>query len=473
MDDLMTRMDRMFHPNVVAVVGDKQVSNYRWLKSHAPFQGEAYAGKVYHVNVDRSEWSGAEALGFQNVANLQDIPEPVDYVTLSVPNTVVPIVLRDCVAKGVGAVHIFAAGFAETHAEQGIRLEETITAIAREGNLLVVGPNSMGLYLPKIGIRPNQEQPYGEDGFFSYISQSGTTTMSIGLAAPACGIPVSKGISFGNGTILDCTDFLEYLGQDDDTEMIGMYLEGIRDGRRFFETLREAARRKPVIVWKVGQSEEGARAGLAHTGSAPIPSALWDAMLRQCGAIQVGSTEEMLDTAVVLRYLKNAGPRVALIAVSGGHSGKIADVFGQHGFLIPSPSQESRREIGSYASLVGGSFANPFEGNSVRAGEPLGKTLDVLGGDSNFDMLVMEVAAGTIQRDSSFAEERAKLLSAYSERWGKPVLVVVTSDVPYIEGVDTKPAERQFLQQGIACIPGMERGAKALRNALDYYEGRP
>ena len=140
------------------------------MKSHAPFQGEGNQGKVYHVNVDRHEWPGAEALGFQNVASLLDIPEPVDYVTLSVPNTVVPTVLRDCVAKGVGGVHIFAAGFAETHAEEGIRLEETVGAIAREGNLLVIGPNCMGLYLPKVGIRPNQEQPYGENGFFSYMS---------------------------------------------------------------------------------------------------------------------------------------------------------------------------------------------------------------------------------------------------------------------------------------------------------------
>ena len=282
--------------------------------------------------------------------------------------------------------------------------------------------------------------------------------MSIGLAAPASGILASKGISFGNGTILHSTDFLEYLSQDEETEMIGMYLEGIRDGRRFFETLREAAQHKPVLVWKVGQSEEGARAGVAHTGSAPIPADLWDAVLRQCGAIKVGSTEEMLDTAVALRYLKNAGPRVALIAVSGGHSGKIADVFGQQGSLIPSPSEASLKEIGAYTSLVGGSFRNPFVGTSVR-GEPLVKTLEVLGRDSNFDMLVMEVAAGTIQREPSFAEERAQVLSAYSQRWGKPVLVVVTSDVPYTEGVNTKPAERRFLQEGIACISGMERGA--------------
>lgn len=471
-EDLKKKMDRMFYPKVIAVVGDKKVSDYRWLKAHSPFRDDGRGGKIYHVNVDQNEWAGAEELGFKNVSSVQDIPEPVDYVCLSVPNTVVPIVLKDCAAKGVGGVHIFAAGFSETHTEQGMLLEESVETIAREADMLVVGPNCMGLYLPEAGIRPNREQPYGEGGFFSYISASGTTTMSIGMAAPAHGIPVSKGISFGNGTILDSTDFLEYLGQDEETEIIGLYLEGIKDGRKFFEVLRETSERKPVIVWKVGQSEEGAKAGMAHTGSAPIPTPLWEAVLRQCGAINVGSTDEMLDTAVALRYLKNPGPRVALIAVSGGHSGKIADVFGQEGFKIPTPSDESLEEIGSYASRVGGSFYNPFEGNSVRAGEALGKTLDVMGKDDNFDVIVMEVAAGTLQRDPSFAEGRAKLVREYSEKWGKPFLVVITSDVPYTEGIDTKPAERRFLEEGVACISGMEQGAKALRNALDYYDQR-
>ena len=467
MDNFVAKMDRIFSPKVVAVVGAKQANDYSWLRAHSPLQG-----KVYNVNMDRSEWPGAEALGFESVASLHDIPEPVDYVTLSVPRTVVPTLLRDCVAKGVGGAHIFAVGFAEIHTEEGIRLEETVADIAREGELLVIGPNCMGLYNPKMGLRQSRDQFHGEGGFFSYISQSGTTSMALSQVARAFGLPVSKGVSFGNGTVLDCTDFLEYLGQDEETEIIGMYLEGVRDGRRFFEALRMAAQRKPVLLWKVGLSEESSRAGAAHTGSAPISAALWDAILRQCGAIRIDSMQEMMDTAVALRHLGSIGTRVALIAMSGGHAGQIAEAFGGHGFHIPSPTEASLEEIASYSPLMGGSFTNPFEGPSVWTEDVLGKTLGVLGRDPTFDLVVLEVSVGNIQRDPTFMEKRLHTLKTSRQQGGKPVLAVMTADMPYAPEVDMGSALRQFLQEGIACIAGMEPAARALKNAADYHRQR-
>ena len=282
--DLKERLDRIFHPKVLAVVGAKRDNDYMWLRAHGPF---AEHGKVYHVNVDEREWPGAEELGFSNVASILDIPEPVDYVAISVPNKVVPFVLKDCAEKGVGGAHIFAAGFAETGEPEGAALEDAVATIAADGDLLVVGPNCMGIYHPALGIRPGRDMPSGVDGYFSYISQSGTTTMAIGSAAPASGIEVAKGISFGNGTVVDSTDFLEYLAQDDSTEIVGMYLEGVRDGAAFFDVLRATAAKKPVLVWKVGNTPDAARAGMAHTRSQPVRGADWDAMLQVAGAIKV------------------------------------------------------------------------------------------------------------------------------------------------------------------------------------------
>jgi len=467
MKDLMTKLDRMFHPKVVAVVGAKKENDYSWLRAYEPFREH---GKVYHVNLDRNEWPGAEALGFQNVASLLDIPEPVDHVVVSVPNTVAHFVLRDAIAKRVGGVHLFTAGFSETHSEEGARMEERIKAMALEADMPVIGPNCMGLYYPKLGMRQSRDQAYGEGGVFGIISQSGTTSMSLAAMAPACGMKVSKSISFGNGIVVDCTDLLEYLAADPETEIIGMYLEGVRDGRAFFEAMRKAASKKPVLVWKVGQSEEGARAGQSHTGSKPIDPALWHAMLKQCGAIAVNSTQEMMNTAVVLNHVGKAGRRLALLTVSGGHSGKIANVFGQQGFLIPTPSENSLTEFATYASTTGGSFFNPFEGSSLREGESLNRTLDILSRDPNFDMVVMEISAGNIQRAPNFMERRLEAVKSFVEKRRKPIMVLITDDVPYTEGVNTKPVERQFLEAGIACITGMEQAANALRTALDYQD---
>ncbi len=465
--DIQTGLDRVFHPKVLAVVGAKRDNDYMWLRAHGPF---ADFGKIYHVNIDQAEWPGAEELGFQNVSSILDIPEPVDYVAISVPNVVVPRVLQDCAAKGIGGAHIFAAGFAETGTEQGQQLEEAVHKIATEGDFLVVGPNGMGLYNPALGIRPGRDLPYGGDnGYFSFLSQSGTTAMSIASGAPANGIEVSKGVSFGNGTVVDATDYLRYYAADDATEVIGMYLEGVHDGPAFFDALRDAATRKPVLIWKVGSTTESARAGFAHTRSEAVPAELWDAMLTVCGAIKVTSIEEMLETAMALRYVGDPGVDAALIAVSGGHSGKIADVFGQQGFRIPPPSDASLEEIASYAEIEGGSYSNPVEGPSVRGAERMEKTLDVFARDDNFDVIVVEFGAGAVKQSEDAVEERIEVLNNVRKRQpDKPIVTVLSTDIPYVEGVDIQGVARQFFEAGLPCFLSMERGAIALRKAREF-----
>ena len=468
--DIQAGLERAFHPKVVAVVGAKRDNDYMWLRAHGPLK--EFGGKVYHVNIDEREWPGAEELGFQNVSSLLDIPEPVDYVAISVPNVVVPRVLQDCATKGVGCAHIFAAGFAETGTEQGQQLEEAVHQIATEGEFLVVGPNGMGLYNPALGVRLGRDIPYGrDDGYFSFLSQSGTTSMAIAQAAPATGISVSKGVSFGNGTVVDATDYLRYYAADEATEVIGMYLEGVHDGPAFFDALRDAAARKPVLVWKVGSTSESARAGFAHTRSEAVPGELWDAMLTVCGAIKVTSIEEMLETAMALRLVGDPGDRAALIAVSGGHSGKIADVFGHEGFRIPAPSPESIEEIASYAEIEGGSFSNPIEGPSARGPERLGRTLGVLARDDNFDLLVAEFGAGAVKQDDNALAERIEVLQQVrDEQPDKRIVTVLSTDIPYVEGVDIQGVAREFLEAGLPCFLSMERGAVALRKAREFQQ---
>jgi len=466
MGDPAHKLHRLFYPRAVAVVGAKRVNNYSWLRNHINF-----SGPKYHVNTDESEWPGAEELGYQNFRSVRDIPGPVDYVTITVPNTVVPYVMQDCAAKGVTGVHIFATGFAEIHTDEGIRLEESVKQIAQEGNIQVLGPNCMGIFHPKVGIRQNQAQDYGFSGFLGYISQSGTGAIAFSHAARAAGIAISKSVSFGNGAVVDCTDILEYLGQDDETQMIAMYLEGVRDGRRFFETLREAARRKPVLVWKVGQTEDGARAGLAHTGSIPIATSLWDAILRQCGAITVDSMDELLDTGRALLSLPKPVESGALITVSGGHSGQIADAFGRY-FRVPALAPVSMDEIASYSDLRGGSFANPFEGPSVRGEDVLARTLGVLQRDPNIDFIVQEIAPAAMQRDPAALARRIETLQSVVGQDAKPLFVLLATDSSYTENPDLGAIAREFIAGGIPCLLGMERTARALRRAADYYRRR-
>ena len=206
MSTLLENLHRALHPRAVAVVGARRVDDYMWLRNLSTF-----TGPVYSVNIDPNEIPGIEALGFKNYARLTDIPEPVDFVVVAVPRRAAPIVLRDAIAKGVAGVSMFTAGFAETAEEEGRQLQQTITTLAREANLALIGPNCMGVYHPKLGIRNNAEQPSGVAGNVGFLSQSGTHAINFSLYGSSQGLKISKAISYGNAVVLDSPHLLEYL----------------------------------------------------------------------------------------------------------------------------------------------------------------------------------------------------------------------------------------------------------------------
>lgn len=192
-------------------------------------------------------------------------------------------------------------------------------------------------------------------------------------------------------------------------------------------------------------------------------------MLTVCGAIKVSSIEEMLETAMALRYVRTGGSNAALIAVSGGHSGKIADVFGQQGFRIPAPSATSLEEIASYAEIEGGSYSNPVEGPSVRGAERMGKTLGVFARDDNFDMIVVEFGAGAVKQNPDALAERIEVIGKVREQQpDKPIVTVLSTDIPYVEGVDIQGVARDFFDAGLPCFLSMERGAVALQKSREF-----
>src|SRR5262249_25463587 len=169
MADLTKRLERALNPRVVAVVGDKKASGYMWLRNLQPF-----TGKVYSVQIDPNDIAGIEEMGIENFPSLTAIPADVDYVICAVPRQVAPRVLADAAQKGVGGVGMFTSGFAETGEELGIMLQDELQRIARENDMVLLGPNCMGLYNPRLGVRFSNDQLAGEAGDIGFISQSGT-----------------------------------------------------------------------------------------------------------------------------------------------------------------------------------------------------------------------------------------------------------------------------------------------------------
>ncbi|MFQ5382078.1 MAG: CoA-binding protein, partial [Dehalococcoidia bacterium] len=312
------RLDRMFNPKNVVVVGDKGPA-FMWLRNNMPVRDKG--GTLYSVQLDPKEIEGIEKLGVQNFKSLEEVPGEIDYAVVAVPRPVTPIILKGLIENRAHGAGFFTSGFAETGEEEGIKLQAQLTEMARAANFNLVGPNCMGLYLPTAGVRFSPDAPVTDDGTIGFLSQSGTHGIMFTVVANAYGMHLTRCVSLGNAIALDIPDYLDYLTKDPATKVIGMYVEGVKDGRRFFEALREACATKPVVIWKGGQTEAGARATMSHTASLATPQLMWDAVVRQCGAVATNNIDETIDAMKVLTMARRpSGRRVALLAQTGGQS---------------------------------------------------------------------------------------------------------------------------------------------------------
>ncbi len=471
--DLLIRLDRAFNPRTVAVVGDKRAMGYLWLNCMKTFEG-----KVYSVQVDPNEIAGIEAMGVPNYKSLLEIPDDIDYVVCAVPRPVAARIIADCIAKKVGAVALFTSGFAETETDDGIAAQEQITQMARDSGLLLIGPNCMGIYNRRLGVRHSSDQPAGDAGNVGFISQSGTHCINFSLVGAVRGVKCSKTVSFGNAVVLDAPDYIEYLANDPETEVIAMYVEGTKDGRRFFRVLRETARRKPVVVWKGGITAAGSRAVYSHTASLANSPAIWDAAMRQAGVVQTDNLDETIDAVNALVYAKpTTGRRMGLIAMTGGQSVVITDAFERAGLEVPLLTAGSYENLAAFFNIIGGSYRNPLDaGGTIGMGFVPGnlqKLLDILEEDENVDAIAMEVGASFIARrlreNPGMLDQTMATLAAHRERSGKPFIAIAHPG--HVEDVMADIRSR-LVEGGIAVFGSFDAAAQALARAMGYWRTR-
>jgi len=457
-----SKLDRAFNPKCMAVVGDRP--NGLWLNMN-----KGFPGKVYSVQVNPETAKAIEDSGIENYSSLVDIPEPIDLVIVSAPRVAALQLLEDCIKKDVGCVHFFTAGFSETDTEEGEELERKITEKAKAANLYLVGPNCMGIYNAALGIGQNMWKYAGSSAPIGLISQSGTHATTFGQQAHLQGMDMNKAVSFGNGIVLDSPDYLEYFDYDPEIKVIGMYLEGVKDGRRFFEVLKEVSARKPVVIWKGGRTDEGDRAIASHTGSLAVSRAVWSAAIKQCGAVQVSGMEELVDTLKALLYLPPVfGDRVGIAGGSGGQSVAIADVFGEAGLKVSRLSEESYAELATFFTLIGGGCPNPIDtGNANRL--QLKRIMEILERDPNIDNLVLQSGAQWIMHETPKSD--FELMGNLRKSTPKPVMTIVPYSTP--ENMEKALKDMKTYQEsGVPAFPSIERGARALKNAYDYYRNK-
>ncbi|HUS83000.1 MAG TPA: CoA-binding protein [Dehalococcoidia bacterium] len=470
MSETVRRLERVLNPRTVAVVGDKRAMGYFWLRNMSTF-----TGKLYSVQIDPNEIPGILELGVSNYASLLDVPDEVDYVVCAVPRPIAPRIVADCAAKKVGGVSLFTSGFAETGEAEGVRLQEQIAATARDGGLLLIGPNCMGIYNRRLGVRQAMDQPSGDEGDVGFISHSGTHAINFSLLGAAHGVKISKSVSAGNSAVVTPADYLEYMAQDAETKVIGMYLEGVQDGRRFFEVLRRAAQLKPVVVWKGGASEAGQRAMFSHTGGLATSSTTWQALAKQCGVITTESLDETVDVMKALLFARpGTGRRVGLVALTGGQSVVITDAFERAGLEVPLLTEHSYQELAGFFNVIGGSYRNPLDaGGTLGFGavpENLERMLRILDEDERIDAIAVEVSSRMMARRALGKQGPSidwlpDMLAAHKQRSAKPFLAVLHPG--YMEAFIAEERQK-YVEREIPTFAGFQQTASAFAKVVAY-----
>jgi acyl-CoA synthetase (NDP forming) len=322
----------LFSADSVAVIGAKNTIG-SWgcdaMRASIESAGAKAGRRAYAVNPNEGE-----VLGVKAYQSILDIPAPVELAIIVVPAPIVPQVFRQCAEKKVRAAVIITAGFAEVDGD-GARLQAEVVSIAKKAGMHFVGPNCNGhadMYSRVASLGFASRLPAGP---MSLLSQSGTLGASIMQTAASRGIGMSKVVSTGNEADLHLEDYLEYLAQDTYTRVIAAYIEGLREGRRFYELAREITRKKPIVVMKSGTTGASAKAAKSHTGALSGADTVYTAAFRQAGVIRAEDEEELCDVILALCHVPlPRGNRIAILTMGGGFGVVTAEVCEKEGLSI-------------------------------------------------------------------------------------------------------------------------------------------
>ncbi len=450
-------LDALFCPQSVAIVGLPRGMKMGKLFLIA-LRDQGFPGPIYAVNPDAEEIDGLMAY-----PSVSSIPGRVDLAIVTVGHEIALPIVTECAAKGVKAVVLFTAGYKETGTQKGQELEEELTRVARSSGMRLLGPNCMGIYAPRSGLSFFPQLPR-EPGPVGFISHSGSLANILGHAAPRKGIRFSKSVSLGNECDLTSADLFRYLADDPETEVIGAYLEGIKDGDRFLSSLSCACSKKPVVVWKVGLTPEGGRAACSHTGAMASSREVWEGVIRQVGAVPVEGYEALVDTLMGFCMLpRDLGDRMAILSGPGGLAVGAAEACANAGLRMAELSSHTRASLAKFVARTGTSLANPVDvglGASIEM-EVYVQAAGCLASDTGVDAVMVFGSGMTPELNMMYIESMIQARKDYE----KPFLIVS------IPGFDQGFSEA-FCSAGVPFFESAERAVSVYRTVLGYQRWR-
>ena len=475
----------LFEPRGVVVAGaSSHPGKFGFVALHN-LLASGYRGKVFATNLQ-----GESVLGIDSVASLDDLPDgEADLVFVCTPASANVELLRACARKGIRAAFLTSAGYGEA-GEAGRRAEDELVALADETGILLAGPNGQGVVSTPANLCAQIVAPYPPAGRIGVASQSGNFVSSFLNFAVQTGIGISRAVSAGNAAAVTVADYLDFYADDDATAVGLAYVEGIADGRGFYERIRSVAERKPVVLVKGGATEGGQRAAASHTGALASNDRIFDGVMRQAGATRAATVEEAFEAAATFATQPlPKGPNVVVMTTAGGWGVVTADAITADRDLVLLPLPEDlKAEIDTKlpprwsrnnpVDLAGGETRDTIpEVLQMVAGHPAVDAVVYLGlgiqsnqarlmrqGRFYPDYGIERIVAYHERQDARFAQVAAEV----SEATGKPILTATELAV----ADPANPGPQGVRATGRLCYASANRAVTALGHLYRYARWR-
>ncbi|GAB3882949.1 acetate--CoA ligase family protein [Kibdelosporangium lantanae] len=421
-EEILRVMTRLMNPKAVAVIGASDQEGKIGNSVMKNLVNGGYAGEIHPINPKASSILGRTAY-----ASIGDVPGDVDVAVFAIPAKFVPAALEECGAKGVPAAVLIPSGFAETGNQD---LQDEIVEIARRRGIRMLGPNIYGYYYTPQNLCATFCTPYDVKGGVALSSQSGGIGMAILGFARSTKMGVSAIVGLGNKADVDEDDLITYFEQDDNTNVVAMHLEDLKDGRAFVAAAQRTIRKKPIIVLKAGRTAMGARAASSHTGALAGDDKVYDDILKQAGVIRAPGLNDMLEYARGVPLLPTPqGENVVIITGAGGSGVLLSDAVVNEGLSLmdipPDLDEAFRRFIPPF-----GAAGNPID---ITGGEPPSTyeaTIRLGLEDPRIHSLILGYWHTIVTPPMVFAEVTARVVEeARAKGIDKPVVASLAGDV--------------------------------------------
>ncbi|MGW4522285.1 acetate--CoA ligase family protein [Amycolatopsis sp. NPDC004378] len=428
-EEILASMNRIMKPASIAVIGASAEAGKIGNSVMKNLVNGGYAGEIHPINP-----KAAEILDRKAYAGISDVPGDVDVAVFAIPAKFVPAALEEAGKKGVAGAILIPSGFGETG---NIELQDEVVAIARKHGVRILGPNIYGYYYTPENLSATFCTPYDVKGGVALSSQSGGIGMAILGFSRSAKMGVSSIVGVGNKADIDEDDLLTFFEQDDNTQLVAMHLEDLKDGRSFAETAKRVSKRKPVVVLKAGRTSQGAKAASSHTGALAGDDKVYDDILRQSGVIRAPGLNDMLEYARGIPLLPTPkGENVVIITGAGGSGVLLSDACVDNGLSLmdipPDLDTAFRKFIPPF-----GAAGNPVD---ITGGEPPSTYRNTIAlglEDDRIHALILGYWHTIVTPPMVFAELVSEVVEEYRAKGiHKPVVASLSGDVEVEEASD-------------------------------------